>query len=110
MEKEIVVELTEKEANAFEHIRCCKAACDQVVHSAIREWEVVSMAQSQLWSRLAMKYNLDLATNDYFLDADGKTIVKNDKMHRLERESKKARLYVDRILGEMADMTPTGEE
>lgn len=92
------VELTLEESAAFQSIIACKAACDQVVHSAVREWEAVHLADRELWRRLIKKYHLDVATHNYVLSEDGLSVRVEDRIDSLEKRNMRAMRYVDSIL------------
>ena len=96
------IELTQDEADAFKALMACRAACDEVVHSVIREWEIVHMAEGELWSRMVKKYGLDTRRYAYTFDKHEKALVRKDKESDFLRQHRAANRYVDDILKKAA--------
>ena len=92
------IKITPEESAAFTAIMACKAACDAVVQSAIREWETVYIAERELWNRLMGKYRMDIGVHNYVLSSDNTEIRIEDKAHTIQRQARRAKRYVDEIL------------
>ena len=92
------IDVTQDEADAFKAMMACRAACEEVVHSVIREWEIVHMAEGELWSRMVKKYGLDTRHYIYTFDKHEKALVRKDKESDFLRQHRAANRYVDDIM------------
>ena len=95
-EEQKVCDLTDVEAAAFRRIQICRMAVEQVVHSAVREWETAMMATDELWSVLAKRYGLDLITQEY--TSIGGAIYKKGPLAWRDDQKDRARQYVGGLL------------
>lgn len=96
------IAVTRDEADAFKAMMACRAACEEVVHSVIREWEVVHMAEGELWSRMVKKYGLRQNRYSYVFDKYESALIRKDKEADFLRQHRAANKYVDDIMRKSA--------
>jgi len=95
-----VGELTPREREAFDRLSVCKQAVEQVVHSAIREWETAMLSEKEVWEEIAKRYQLLIPMRAYRLD--GSDIMEFEPTDPDPR-SEQAKTYAAAILGKQGD-------
>lgn len=75
-----VAKLPKKTIDILNKNEACKRACQKVVEEAIKHYENVDIASSELWDALKEKFNLDLEKKQYQIQGD--KLMARDQIHK----------------------------